>query len=342
MVIEMENGATGAQIDAVIGMIGRLGFSFQLNKGEVKTVIAVLGENTGAIEAETFEVLDGVEQVVRIQKPFKLASLGFKPKRSIIEVGDVKIGGDDLVVMAGPCSVESREQILACAELVKKTGGQILRGGAYKPRTSPFGFQGMEEEGLKLLAEAREKTGLLIVTEVISPEDVELVAYYADILQIGARNMQNFKLLKAAAKTHRPVLLKRGASATVEEWLCAADYLLNGNGDSPNVILCHRGIRTFDTSTRFTFDDGVIPVLRHLTHLPIISDPSHPAGNFHYVPAFAKSAVAMGTDGLIIEMHPNPKEAKSDKAQSLTFSDFERLMADLQTLAKCPAISRGK
>lgn len=341
MVIEMTSGATDAQINAVIARIQELGFSFQLNQGEVKTVIAVLGENTGAVETGTFEVLDGVEQVVRIQKPFKLASLGFKPERTIVEIGDVKIGGKELVIMAGPCSVESQEQVMACAEVVKKAGGQFLRGGAYKPRTSPFAFQGLEEEGLKILANAREKTGLLVVTEVVSPEHADLVSSYADILQIGARNMQNYPLLKAVAKTHSPVLLKRGLASTVEEWLCAADYILSENGDSPNVILCHRGITTFDKSTRYSYDDGVIPVLRHLTHLPIISDPSHPAGNFHYVPAYAKSAVAMGTDGLIIEIHPDPKTAKSDGAQSLTFSDFERLMADLQILSQCPAISRG-
>lgn len=341
MIIEMENGATDAQIATVVEKIRGLGFSFQLNNGEVKTVIAVLGENTGAVETEAFEVLDGVEQVVRIQKPFKLASLGFKPERTVVDVGGVRIGGDDLVVMAGPCSVESREQILACAEVVKKAGGKILRGGAYKPRTSPYGFQGLKEEGLKLLAEAKERTGLLVVTEVISPEHVELVSNYADILQIGARNMQNYELLKEAGRAHRPVLLKRGLSSTIDEWLSAADYLLSGNG-SPNVILCHRGIRTFDTSTRYTYDVGVIPVLRHLTHLPIISDPSHSAGNFHYVPAYAQSSVAMGTDGLIIEMHPDPKSAKSDGAQSLTFSDFERLMANLQILSQNSAISRGK
>lgn len=339
MIIEMEAGAIPGEIETVLARVKELGFTYHINNGEVKTVIAVLGENTGAVDVGDFEVLSGVEQVVRIQKPYKLASLGFKKEKTIIKIGGVEIGGSDLAIMAGPCSVESRKQIFACAKAVKKLGGKILRGGAFKPRTTPEAFQGLGEEGLKYLAEAGDKTGLLIVTEVVSPEQVPLVSNYADILQIGARNMQNYELLKAAAKSHRPVLLKRGLAATVDEWLSAADYLLRGNG-SPNVILCHRGIRTFDASTRFSYDVGVIPVLRHLTHLPIISDPSHAAGNFRYVPAYARSAVAMGTDGLIVEIHPDPKSAKSDGAQSLTFSDFERLMSDVKVLSQCPACER--
>lgn len=290
-------------------------------------------QNTGELDTGSFEVFAGVEQVLRIQKPYKLASRDFKRDNTVIKIGDVEIGGNKLVLMAGPCSVEKDKKItLACARAAKKNGAQVLRGGAFKPRTSPFAFQGLKEEGLKILAEARDETGLLIVTEVVSENDVKLVAGYADILQIGARNMQNYRLLEAAGKSERPVLLKRGLSATVDEWLQAADYILRSNGN-PNVILCNRGIRTFDGSTRFSYDVGVIPVLRQLTHLPIITDPSHAAGNYRYVPDYAKMAIAGGTDGLIVEIHPDPKKALSDGAQSLTFSDFARLSEELKVLA---------
>jgi len=336
MIIEMEKGASEQAIQSVINRINDLGVGFEakINCGTDRTVIAVLGSDTGSVDTQIFAVLPGVEQVIRMQKPYKLASKDFQEQPTIIRIGDIEIGGKELVIMAGPCSVEPDENVtLSCARIAKEKGAKFLRGGAFKPRTSPFAFQGLGEKGLKILEKAKKETGLLIVTEVVSPEDIDLIAHYADVLQIGARNMQNYRLLEAVGKSHKPVLLKRGLSATVEEWLQAADYILRNNGE-PNVILCHRGIRTFDNSTRFTYDVGVIPLLRKLTHLPIISDPSHPAGKFDLVPSYAKMAVAGGTDGLIIEIHPDPKNASSDGAQSLTFNDFSRMMDELKILAK--------
>jgi len=333
MIIEMKRGTDPENIRAVVEKAKLLGLEVQINSGTERIVIALLGPDTGDIDQGSFEVFEGVEQVLRIQKPYKLASRDFKMQNTIVKVGDIEIGANKLVVIAGPCSVEPDKEItLACARNAKENGAQFLRGGAFKPRTSPFAFQGLKEGGLKILAEARDKTGLLIVTEVVSENDVQLVADYADILQIGARNMQNYRLLDAVGKAKKPVLLKRGLSATVEEWLQAADYILRSN-DEPNVILCNRGIRAFDNSTRFVYDVGILPVLRQLTHLPIITDPSHAAGKFQYVPDYAKMAVAGGTDGLIIEIHPNPKEALSDGAQSLTFSDFSRLSKELKNIA---------
>lgn len=339
MIVKMESNATLKQVEAVENKIRELGLVPEKTVGENRIVIAVVG-NTSAISTEVLEVFSGVEDVMRIQRPYKLASLDFKKEKTTVKVGDVVIGGKELVIMAGPCSVESRDQILSCADAVKRVGGKILRGGAYKPRTSPYGFQGLKEEGLKLLAEARERTGLLVVTEVVDTRDVELVSRYADILQIGARNMSNFALLSEVAKCHKPVLLKRGLSASLEQWLCAAEYVLAGNGSSPNVILCHRGITTFEQEPRFTYDVGVIPILRRLTHLPIISDPSHPAGDSRYVASYAKMAVAGGTDGLIIEIHPDPKNAKSDGKQSLMLKDFASLATEIQNLSNHPTISR--
>lgn len=335
MIIEMKKGASVEEINQATGRVKELGFEAQVNSGTDRTVIAVLGSDTGNLDTGVFEVLAGVEQVVRMQKSYKLSSRDFKAKDSIVRFGNVEIGGSStLVVMAGPCSVEKDPEVtLACARVAKQKGAKFIRGGAFKPRTSPFAFQGLGEEGLKILASARKETGLLVVTEVVSPEDVELVARYADLLQIGARNMQNYRLLEAAGKSHKPVLLKRGLSATIEEWLQAADYILKSNGENPNVILCHRGIRTFDNSTRFTYDVGAIPLLKKLTHLPVITDPSHAAGKFDLVPAYAKMAVAGGTDGLIIEIHPDPKNALSDGAQSLSFNDFSRMMDELENLA---------
>ncbi|MEK7664569.1 MAG: 3-deoxy-7-phosphoheptulonate synthase [Patescibacteria group bacterium] len=334
MIIEMEKNATREEIKDVINVvINDFKFEAQVNTGEERTVIAVLGSNTGDIDTQSFEVLSGVERVVRIQRPFKLASRDFKPENTIVKIDNIEIGGKELIIMAGPCSVESEEQIIGCAFAAKKSGAKVLRGGAFKPRTSPFAFQGLKEEGLKFLFKAGLEAELLIVTEVVSSQDVELVASYADILQIGARNMQNYQLLEAVGKSKKPVLLKRGLSATIEEWLMAADYILRGNGE-PKVILCNRGIRTFDNFTRFTYDVGILPGVRHLTHLPIITDPSHAAGNYRYVPDFAKMAVVGGADGLIVEIHPNPKKAMSDGAQSLTFSDFSLLMEELKKIAE--------
>ena len=330
----MKKGAKPGEISTVANLIKRRGCGAQVNKGAEKTIIGIFGTNTGDLDTDAFEVLPGVEKVLRIQKPYKLASRDFRSNDSIVDVGGIKIGGNKLVVIAGPCSVESDKRVtIDCAKVAKENGAHFLRGGAFKPRTSPFAFQGLGEEGLKILAEARSETGLLIVTEVMRESDVELVTKYADLLQIGARNMQNYPLLDAVGKAHKPILLKRGLSSTIEEWLMAADYILRHNGENPNVILCHRGIRTFDSSTRFTYDVGVIPVLRQLTHLPIITDPSHAAGKFQYVSAYAKMAVAGGTDGLMIEIHSNPKKALSDGAQSLTFSDFARLINELKVIA---------
>lgn len=333
----MQKGVTNSQIESVKQRIKELGFDYQLNSGEELTVIAVLGKETGSCDTQVFEVLPGVEKVFRIEKAFKLASRDFQQKDTILKIGDVEIGGKNVVIMAGPCSVESEEQILACAEIAKQKGAKILRGGAFKPRTSPFGFQGLKEDGLKILAKAKERTGLLIITEAMSIEDVAVVADYADIIQVGTRNMQNYPLLTAVGKSHKPVLLKRGFAATLEEWLMAADWILRE--DNSSVILCERGIRTFSNCTRFTLDVGVVPVVKRFSHLPIIIDPSHAAGYFGYVPVLAKAGVAAGADGLIVEIHPDPKKALSDGAQSLTFSDFSRLMEELKAIAS--AIGRS-
>ncbi len=331
MIIEMKKGAVTGEIEAVKKRIEELGFSYYVNPGKDVAVIAVLGKNTGECDTQVFEALSGVERVMRIEKPFKLSSRRFKEPNTIITIGDVQIGGQEMVMMAGPCSVESKDQLFSCAELVKNLGYRVLRGGAFKPRTSPFGFQGMKEDGLKILAEARAKTGLLIVTEVMAVEDLPVTAEYADILQIGTRNMQNYPLLAAVGKTQKPVVLKRGFAATMEEWLMAADWILNGG--NPNVILCERGIRTFSNCTRFTLDVGIVSVIKHFSHLPIIIDPSHAAGHWQYVSSLARAGIAAGADGLIIEIHPNPQKALSDGAQSLTFSDFTRLSGELKGIA---------
>jgi 3-deoxy-7-phosphoheptulonate synthase len=334
MIIEMKKGVSEATIQKVVERVKEAGCEVQLNMGTEKVVIAVLGSNTGHIDPQIFEVLSGVRKVTRIMPPFKLASREFKPEDTIVKIENIKIGGRQIVIMAGPCAIETEKQILNCADRVKKEGGKLLRGGAFKPRTSPFSFQGLKEEGLKLLKEAKEKTGLLAVTEVMAPEEVDLVLKYdVDLLQIGSRNMQNYRLLEAAGKAKKPVLLKRGFANTVEEWLTAADYILREQEGSNNVILCERGIRTFDTSTRFTLDVGIIPVVKRLSHLPIVVDPSHPAGYWEYVPALAKAAIAAGADGLLVEVHPEPKRALSDGAQSLTFSDFSRLVLELRKIA---------
>lgn len=332
MIIEMQKEADQASIQGVVVKARELGFDVQLSQGEEKTVISVLGSNTGSVDTQVFEVLPGVGRVVRIMTPFKLASRDFKPKSTVVRINGVEIGGNDIVIMAGPCAVESEEQILACARIVQELGGKVLRGGAFKPRTAPYGFNGLKEEGLKLLARAKEETGLLIVTEATAPEDVKLVAEYADIIQVGARNMQNYRLLEAVGRSGRPVLLKNGLASKVEEWLCAADYLLRED-ENHSVVLCARGIRTFENTTRFTFNVDVIPVVKRVSHLPIIVDPSHPAGYFGYVPALAKAGIAAGADGLLIEIHPDPKKALSDGPQSLTFSDFSRLMEELKKIA---------
>jgi 3-deoxy-7-phosphoheptulonate synthase len=332
MIVEMRTRASHKEIDAVVERAKSLSLDVQLNLGTDKTVVAILGSNTGKLSTDIFAVLPGVETVSRIMKPYKLASREFKPKDSIVSIDGVDIGGKRVVIMAGPCAVESEQQLLDAARIIKKAGASVLRGGAFKPRTSPFSFQGLEKAGLELLSRARQQTGLPIVTEVVEPRGVPLVSKYADILQVGARNMQNYALLTKIGKSKHPVILKRGLSATVTEWLTAADYLLaEGNNQ---VILCERGIRTFEDSTRFSLDICSIPVLKRFTHLPVIVDPSHAAGHYSYVPALAKAAIAAGADGLLIEVHPNPKEALVDGLQSLTPSDFTRLMRELKSVAE--------
>jgi len=332
MIVEMTTGADVKQVDGVVQRAKSLGFQVQLNLGTDKTVVAILGSHTGQVPTETFAVLPGVESVTRIMKPYKLASREFKKADSLVNVAGIEIGGKRVVVMAGPCAVESEKQLMEVARAVKESGASILRGGAFKPRTSPFSFQGLEEAGLRLLAQAREKFDIPVVTEVVDPHNVDLVSGYADILQIGSRNMQNFALLTDIGESQRPVVLKRGFSCTITEWLTAADYLLAGGNNQ--VILCERGIRTFEDSIRFSLDISAVPVIKRFSRLPVIVDPSHAAGHYSIVPAVAKAAVAAGADGILIEVHPNPKEALVDGLQSLTPSDFARLMAELKQIAK--------
>ena len=332
MIVEMRRGATTDEVDGVVQRAESLGLNVQLNLGTDKTVIAILGSNTGQLSTDIFAVLPGVESITRIMKPYKLASREFRAEDSLVSVSGIEIGSDRIVVMAGPCAVESEEQLAKAAKVVKEAGACILRGGAFKPRTSPFSFQGMKKAGLELLGQVKEQFGIPVITEVVDPHDVSLVSKYADILQIGSRNMQNYPLLTDVGRNKRPVVLKRGFSCTVTEWLTAADYLLSeGN---TQVILCERGIRTFEDSTRFSLDISSIPVIKRFSHLPIIVDPSHAAGHYSLVPAIAKAAVAAGADGLLIEVHPNPKEALVDGLQSLTPSDFARLMGELRAIAK--------
>ena len=331
MVIIMNPDATAENIKGVIEMIQDAGLSAKVMEGSQQRIVGVIGDKT-RLASCAIDALPGVERSVSISKSYKLASREFHPQSSVIDVDGVPVGGDEFVVMAGPCAVESREQLLEAAEIAKKGGAQFLRGGAYKPRTSPYSFQGLEEEGLKYLAEAKEKTGLRIVTEVTEVDAVETVAEYADLLQIGARNMQNFRLLKEVGRTQKPVMLKRGLAATLDEWLNAAEYILNeGN---PNVIFCERGIRTYETYTRNTLDLSAVAAIKHLSHLPIIVDPSHGTGKWRFIKPMALAAVACGADGLIMEMHPNPAKALSDGPQSLTPENYSDLMDSVTKLAK--------
>jgi 3-deoxy-7-phosphoheptulonate synthase len=324
----MKPGASQAELDHVLSKVKELGFQPHPIVGTERTVIGCVGDEREKSQLQALESADGVESVMPILKPFKLASKEWKKEKSVVKVGNISIGNNQFVVMAGPCSVETREQIISTAEIVKSAGAQILRGGAFKPRTSPYSFQGLEEEGLKLLAVAREKTGLPFVTEVITPTDVPLVAQYADVLQIGARNMQNFALLKEVGRIHKPVLLKRGMSSTLKELLMSAEYIMSqGNY---NVVLCERGIRTFEDYTRNTCDLSAVPALKELSHLPVIVDPSHGTGVRSLIPPISKAAVAVGADGLIIEVHPKPEEAYSDGAQSLRPEQFRKLMDDVK------------
>ncbi len=330
MIIVMKMGASQGEIASVVNRVEGLGRQVHISAGEERTIIGVVGDGR-PIDREMFERMAGVEKTVPILRPFKLASRDFHPTNTVVDVGGIPIGGPGIAVMAGPCAVESREQLLETAWAAKEAGAVILRGGAYKPRTSPYSFQGMGEEGLKLLAEARRATGLLIVTEVMSPDKVKLVSTYADILQIGARNMQNYALLHAVGEAHKPVLLKRGMMSTIEEWLMSAEYILShGNR---RVMLCERGIRTFESYTRNTFDINAIALLKQLTHLPVIGDPSHATGRWELVGPMARAAVAAGADGLIVEVHPRPEEAASDGAQSLKPKRFKDLMDEVKGIA---------
>ncbi|AFK86624.1 MULTISPECIES: 3-deoxy-7-phosphoheptulonate synthase [Thermoanaerobacterium] len=330
MVIVMKPSATEKQISDVSNLLLSLDLKPHISKGEERVVIGVIGDKK-KLKDKNVELMEGVEKVIPIVESYKLASRTFNPVSTIVDVDGVQVGGKSVVIMAGPCAVESKEQLFESAEAVKKFGAKFLRGGAYKPRTSPYSFQGLEKEGLEMLYEAKKYTGLKIVTEVMDVYSIEIVAKYADVLQIGARNMQNFSLLKEVGRSNMPVLLKRGIAATIEEWLNAAEYILSeGN---KNVILCERGIRTFEQYTRNTLDLSAVPVVKRLSHLPIIVDPSHGTGKSFLVNPMAKAAIAAGADGLIIEVHPDPKNALSDGAQSLTPDEFRVLAEEISNVA---------
>ena len=332
MIIVMKSHATEKQIENVIQWIESVGYKAHPSSGVERTIIGAVGDNRDKSVLKYVESLPGVEKTMPILKPYKLASRESHEGDTVINIGSIQIGGPEFVVIAGPCAIESEEQLLESAYIVKKGGGQILRGGAFKPRTSPYSFQGMEEEGLKVLDSVSKKTNLPTVTEVVDPADVDLVESYADMLQIGARNVQNFALLKKVGHARKPVLLKRGMMTTIEELLMSAEYILSSG--NPNVILCERGIRTFETATRNTLDISAVPVLKSLTHLPVVVDPSHAAGNWKYVIPLSRAAVAVGADGIIVEVHPEPEKAVSDGAQSLKPEKFYQLMDDVRALSK--------
>ena len=339
MIISMRQHATREEIDHVCERIREFGYKVHSIEGEERVVIGVVGVGDVTACLESLEATPGVERAMRISAPYKFVSREFRKERSAIKVNGCEVGGDAFIVMAGPCSVESEKQIMDTAEGVAAAGAHMLRGGAFKPRTSPYDFQGLEREGLKLLRKAKEATGLAIITEIMSDRDVDLVAEYADCMQVGARNMQNFALLKSLGGCGRPVLLKRGMSSTIKELLMSAEYVVaHGN---PNVILCERGIRTFETATRNTCDIAAVPVLNELTHLPVILDPSHATGKRSLIPALSRAGVAIGADGLIVEVHPNPEKAVSDGAQSLTLEGFRTMMAELKPYIQLWSHSRA-
>ena len=333
-IIVLRQGATDKEVRQILKKLEGKGFKANISKGTERTVIGVIGDTSKITEEEsnTFEALPGVEKVLRIIQPYKLASRSFKPENTLIKVGRHVIGGKKIQVIAGPCAVENMATLLKIAQEVKKAGATFIRGGAFKPRTSPYSFQGLREEGLRYLAETRKKTGMPVVTEIMDPRDIDAILEYTDIIQIGARNMQNFRLLQEVGFHDKPVLLKRGLSATIKELLMAAEYIMaEGNN---KVILCERGIRTFETETRNTLDLSAVPVLKGLSHLPVIVDPSHGVGKRHLIPAMAKAAVAAGADGLIIEVHTHPENALSDGEQSLKPDKFRVLMNELRAVAK--------
>jgi 3-deoxy-7-phosphoheptulonate synthase len=335
VVVVMKERATEAEIDAVIARLIDLGMDVHRSSGATRTVLGVVGAQK--VDPQLVAILDGVHEVLRITEPYKRASRSFKPHDTVVTLGDVRVGGDEVIVMAGPCSAETDEQTMATAAAVKRAGAKVLRGGAFKPRSSPYSFQGLGEEGLQMLRRAADAHDLQLVSEVMDVSQIDLVGRYADMYQVGARNMQNFTLLRELGHVRKPVLLKRGISATIEEWLLSAEYILAGG--NPDVILCERGIRTFETATRNTFDVSAIPVVKKLSHLPIVADPSHGAGRRDMVAPMARAAVAAGADGLIIEVHNDPDHALSDGAQSMFPGQFDRLMAELRIIA--PAIGRS-
>jgi 3-deoxy-7-phosphoheptulonate synthase len=331
MIVVMKVGSSDKEIDGVVKRIESAGLTTHVSQGVERTIIGVVGQIFPELQ-DMLEMLHGVDEVIRVSKPYKLSSREFHPLDTTVKVGDITIGGKEIVVMAGPCAVESEQQLFETANAVKTAGANILRGGAFKPSTSPYQFRGLGEPGLELLARVKKEVGLPVITEVMSTGDVEMVARYADILQIGARNMQNFSLLEEVAKTGKPVMLKRGLSATVQEWLLAAEYILaQGNGQ---LILCERGIRTFETYTRNTMDISVIPIIEKVSHLPIIADPSHGTGKWYLVIPMALAAVSAGADGIMVEVHPHPDLALKDGAQSLTFANFQQLMSQIEHVAK--------
>lgn len=332
MIIVLEPTASKEQVNDVVRRVGEAGFATRQIVGQDQSIIGVLGAPLPDALYQSMELLPGVQQVIRVSKRYKLVSRDFHPSNTIVDVGGVKVGGDEIVIIAGPCSVESEDQLLRTAHAVKESGASMLRGGAFKPRTSPYEFRGLGEEGLQILAKAREETGLKIVTEVLSPSDIDLVSAYTDVLQIGARNMQNFLLLEVAGQSGKPVLLKRGMSAQIEEWLLAAEYVMAQGNEQ--VILCERGIRTYETITRNTLDLSAVPVVKRLSHLPIVIDPSHGTGKWYLVPSMMLAAVAAGADGLIVEVHPNPDYALSDGGQSLTFENFAAAMPGVSSVAQ--------
>src|SRR5919106_915348 len=336
MVVVMEERATDEQVQRVIAQLVEMGFDVHRSTGALRTVIGAVGGNR-AFDPRLIEVLEGVHEVLRITEPYKLASRTFKPENTIITIGDLRIGGDEVIVMAGPCSAETEEQVEATAAAVKRAGAKVLRGGAFKPRSSPYSFQGLGEEGLKLLRDAADRHNLVLISEVMDISQIEVVAKYADILQVGARNMQNFTLLRELGRSKKPIMLKRGISATIEEWLLSAEYILSGGNMS--VMLCERGIRTFESYTRNTLDISAIPVVQKLSHLPILVDPSHGTGRRDKVAPMARAAIAAGADGLIIEVHCDPDHALSDGAQSLLPAQFETLMGELRVIA--PVLGRS-
>ncbi len=330
MVVVMEERASEDQIQHVIATLVEKGFDVHRSTGALKTVLGAVGGNR-EFDSALLQVMEGVQQVLRITEPYKLASRTFKPERTIISMGDFRIGGDEVIVMAGPCSAETEEQVEAAAATVASAGAKMLRGGAFKPRSSPYSFQGLGEDGLKMMRAACDRHRLKLVTEVMDVSQIDLVERYADMLQVGARNMQNYSLLRELGRRRTPILLKRGISATIEEWLLSSEYILSGG--NTDVVLCERGIRTFETYTRNTLDISAIPVIHKLSHLPIVADPSHGTGLRNKVAPMARAAVAAGADGLIIEVHPDPDHAKSDGAQSVFPEQFDRLMAELRIIA---------